>query len=393
MIHLKTISNFSCIGPRPNQEDFLYPIGMGKDERVFVVCDGMGGHGHGEVASKTVGTSVYEYLKALDSIEYEPENLQDALDFAVQRLAAINIVDDEKTMGTTLVVVVVNRMNLLIGHVGDSRAYIFDENGIKRFRTKDHSKVQEAVDAEILTEEEAASSPYKNRLTRCILADSKKVTIEVDDLTINDGETLLICTDGVNDALSDSKIESILIDREIKNAAEIIKAECATASHDNHSAILIRFSQDETTTEQTPFYSNKTDNKISCPYCGESINASSMFCSVCGNKLIDTISPSIRQDIQITNPIRSNKRIWCWGIVLLFFAVVATVMIIYRTDRNKNRTLLKQNIVISDTVTKPDFTSPELFFPIQRKCVPPFLTDSLYYNKSLLPSFYNNFNK
>ncbi len=391
MIRIDEILSFSCIGPRPNQEDFLYPIGMGKDERFFVVCDGMGGHGHGELASQTVGTSVYEYLKALGSIEYESENLQDALDFAVQRLAAINIVDDEKTMGTTLVVVVVNRMNLLIGHVGDSRAYIFDENGIKRFRTRDHSKVQEAVDAEILTEEEAASSPYKNRLTRCVLADSKEVIIEVDDLTINNGETLLICTDGVNDALSDPKIESILIDRDIKDAAEIIKTECATASHDNHSAILIRFSQDEeTTTEHTPLYRNKTDNKISCPYCGESINVGSMFCSVCGKKLIDTHTPS---DIQIKNPAQSNKRMWYWRIGLLFFAVLATVMIIYRADRNKNRPSLKQNVVISDTVTKPDSTIPGVFIPLQRKCVTPFLTDSIYCNRSLLPSSYNNFNK
>ncbi len=387
MIRIKEITSFSCIGPRPNQEDFLYPTDMGKDERVFVVCDGMGGHGHGEVASQTVATSVYEYLKALGSIEYESENLQDALDFAVQRLAAVNIVDDEKIMGTTLVVVVVNRMNLLIGHVGDSRAYVFDENGIKRFRTKDHSKVQEAVDAEILTEEEAASSPYKNRLTRCILADSKKVTIEVDDLTINDGETLLICTDGVNDALSDPKIESILIDRDIKDAAEIIKTECATASHDNHSAILIRFSQDETTTKLAPLYSNKTDNKVSCPNCGESINEGSMFCSVCGKKLIETPDSS---DIQIKASERSNKRIWYWIIGVLVIAVVATIIMINRTDRNNNRTPLKQNIVISDTIPEPDWYKIWDFSPLPKKCVPPFLTDSIYYN---IPSFDNNFNK
>lgn len=130
----------------------------------------MGGHGHGEIASEIVGTSVFRYLKELQIDEYTPDVLQEALDFAVEQLNNADTYHDERRMGTTLVVVALNRYNVLVGHVGDSRCYLLDNCCNIKFRTRDHSMVAEAVENQILTEEEAYNSPKKNILTRSVQA-------------------------------------------------------------------------------------------------------------------------------------------------------------------------------------------------------------------------------
>lgn len=246
--------SYSCAGPRPNQEDYIIAP-SDNSSRIFVLCDGMGGHGHGEVASKTIANAVHKYLTELNSIEYTAENLQDAIDFALKQLSVADVYEDEKAMGTTIVVIAINRMNVLVGHIGDSRCYLFSEDGVKKFRSKDHSMVQEAVDAEILTEEEAWNNPRKNILTRCITSKQENVAIEVDKLKIEDNDRIMLCSDGVTDALKDSQIQSIIIGRSSEDAADIIKTECEISSRDNFSLILITLSQDE----------NNIENQISLP--------------------------------------------------------------------------------------------------------------------------------
>ena len=224
MIHINSIAGFSKQGSRKNNEDYiLYREKDSPDSRFIILCDGMGGHGHGEVASQTVAEATFDYLKGLAKSEYEAEDLQDAINVALSTLTSVDTFDDEKAMGTTIVVVVVNRMNVLVGHIGDSRCYLFDENGLKKFRTKDHSKVAEAIEAEILTEEEAFTNSHKNILTRCIISGKQDVTIDVDILTIESNDRMLLCSDGLNDAMRDSEIASCLINRSSDDALEITR--------------------------------------------------------------------------------------------------------------------------------------------------------------------------
>ena len=211
MITISRIKGFSCKGIRENNEDYII---YGGDKhhpvhtKVVVLCDGMGGHGHGEVASKIVAESVYSTLSCVQGDSSELD-LQCALDKALEELNDADLYGDEKKMGTTIVVVVVNNDDVLVGHVGDSRCYLFDENGIKKFRTKDHSKVAEAVEAEILTEEEAYNSQYKNILTRSVMSGKMDVKIDIDRLKVNDKDRLLLCTDGVVDALRDDELAAM----------------------------------------------------------------------------------------------------------------------------------------------------------------------------------------
>lgn len=293
MIVINNIVSFSDSGPRPNQEDYI--VANDNNSRIFVLCDGMGGHGHGEVASATVANAVYDYLTEVNALEYTPTHIQCAVDFAMQKLQEANTFTDEKPMGTTLVVVAVNKNNVLVGHIGDSRCYQFDADGIKKYRSKDHSKVQEAVDAEILTEEEAWNSPKKNILTRCMLSSSDHVEVDVDVLYIGENDILMICSDGVTDALQDSQLQSLIIGRNPAQCAEVINAECSIASRDNFSYIIISMSQDEPIYRMAPKKPSpdsenipKTTRNISggyCNNCGSELSVSSKFCPVCGKPI------------------------------------------------------------------------------------------------------------
>lgn len=234
MILINKNTSFCDKGIRENNEDYIL-----QKDNVFILCDGIGGHGYGEVASKTVAESVMSYLMSLSKVEYTEDDFQKALDFALSELNAKDMFDCERKMGTTLVVVAINPSHLLIGHVGDSRCYVFDEHTQILFRSKDHSKVAEAVEAEILTEEEAWSNPNKNILTRCVIAGKDKVIIEIEKISINGKNKIFLCSDGVVDALRDNELQAILIDRNIEESLNIIKSECTAKSHDNYSAILI----------------------------------------------------------------------------------------------------------------------------------------------------------
>lgn len=290
MITITNLSAFTCPGPRPNQEDFIVSSGDTAD-RIFVLCDGMGGHGHGEVASKTIAESVYSYLKDLNVKEYSAENIQDAVVYASDLLAKNNVFDDEKPMGTTLVVVAINRMSILVGHIGDSRCYQFDKDSNLKFRTKDHSKVQEAIDAEILTEEEAWNHPKKNILTRCIMSGKSDVRLDVDTIVIENGDMLLLCSDGVTDAMRDKQIQAVLVERSLDEISEIIESECSLKSRDNYSAILLSLNQDEANppiveeiaeTVVPPIEESESVDKIFCTNCGGEISSTSQFCPHCG---------------------------------------------------------------------------------------------------------------
>lgn len=251
MIRVEEVASGHGKGPRSNQEDYVIAPG-GISPRVFVLCDGMGGHGHGEVASKTVAEEVFRCLKAHGEGDYTPQDLQDAVDLSLRQLKGADIYKDEKAMGTTLVVAVVNKENVLIGHIGDSRCYQFASDGNIIFRSRDHSMVQVAVDAEIMTEEEAWNSPRKNLITRCITSSASDVKIDVDTLEIGDEDTLLICSDGVSDTLRDAQISEIVCERDPIDIVERIKNECEERAQDNFSLIAILFSSSRKSTDGVP---------------------------------------------------------------------------------------------------------------------------------------------
>ena len=176
---------------------------------LFVVCDGMGGHNAGEVASRLASDGVREHVReALQRADlplrgqYDPRfsastnRLASAIRFAnevVYRAASSRL--DYEGMGTTMVAAFLDAAVVSIAHVGDSRVYLVRGGNLRKL-TEDHSLVAEQIQRGLLTEEEAEHSPQQNIITRAI---GIEATIEptLSELTLVPGDCLLLCSDGL----------------------------------------------------------------------------------------------------------------------------------------------------------------------------------------------------
>ena len=373
MIQVKSISGFSKQGKRENNEDYIiYKEENNPDNRFIILCDGMGGHGHGEIASKTVANAVFEYLKSLAKEKYEAQDLQDALNTALSTLTDVDIYDDQKSMGTTLVVVVINKMNVLVGHVGDSRCYLFDEDGIKKFRTKDHSKVAEAIDAEILTEEEAFENSHKNLLTRCVMAGKSNIQIDVDFLQIENNDRMLLCSDGINDAMRDKEIEESMINRNVTNALDIIDSICSEKSRDNYSAIIVDFLQDAPNTivnESIVHFPEKEGEEqsiIECNHCGERNVQNAKYCRKCGKELNSITQPYNIQYEETKNRVNLLKRFIAKSFPILYVFIGCLLSTAYFKILNyqikKEQAIIDAKTQAKDMYMRQDFEKASIEF-------------------------------
>ncbi len=204
---------------RPNNEDNYY---LAEDKDVLVVADGMGGHASGEIASKMAVDVIKGFFDGTDDRDepvigaYREEYSEktNAIGSAV-RLANMAIYEAAQSnpawqgMGTTLSAVVLDNKRLSIAHVGDSRVYLVRAGNIMQL-TDDHSIVQEQVRRDLLTQEEAETSQMKHVLTRA-LGIASDVTVDLDELTIADGDALVLCTDGLTNMVSDDDILSVVL--------------------------------------------------------------------------------------------------------------------------------------------------------------------------------------
>jgi protein phosphatase len=190
-----------------NEDTYL----MVSERGLFVVADGMGGHAAGEVASDMAARIVAE--------EYRPVRGMSDDELMAQMVGAIRAANgaifkrtiqeqDKRGMGTTATVLALLPRRYLIGQVGDSRAYIL-RGGVLTQITKDHSYVQEQVDAGRLSPEEARVHPYANVITRCVGSNGDVVP----DLflgTLEAGDLLLLASDGLTGMLEDEDLRGVL---------------------------------------------------------------------------------------------------------------------------------------------------------------------------------------
>lgn len=186
---------------------------------VFVVCDGMGGHVGGAVASSTAVKSIKEYLEK-EKYPTPIEALNGALQFAnMQILGYTNDHPELKGMGTTACIVLLQDDEAWIAHVGDSRIYLYLGKEKKLHRiTKDHSFVQTLVDAGQITDEEAEHHPNKNRILKALgIQPVVEPTFNYQSLAIRpkNGDVFMICSDGLSGMIPDSTIERVLSEKEL----------------------------------------------------------------------------------------------------------------------------------------------------------------------------------
>ncbi|MFC6634123.1 Stp1/IreP family PP2C-type Ser/Thr phosphatase [Microbulbifer taiwanensis] len=186
----------------------------------IVVADGMGGYSGGATASNIAADTLKKYLDGLlehTFLSCSPDQQQ--LMLRAVLLDAINIANREilsakgahaqlSQMGTTLVVAVIWHDYLIVAHLGDSRAYLWNNYGMQRL-TRDHSVVQEMIDSGQLTSEQAQESSVRNHITRA-LGVSEQVEPDINSWKLTENALLLLCSDGLTEYLDDHAIERVL---------------------------------------------------------------------------------------------------------------------------------------------------------------------------------------
>jgi len=220
-----------------NEDSF----GVCLDAGVFAVCDGMGGAAAGEVASRLAVDTLLERLCAVTSREDRRKALEESI-AAANRLVYAQASRDSllQGMGTTLVAVAIQQGHALIGHVGDSRCYLFRASRLTR-ETNDHSLVDEQVRLGHMTQEDAERSPLRNVITRAI-GTQDSVEADITELPIEAGDMLLLCSDGLTREVPEDRIAAMLRGPGSVDALchQLIDAANAAGSHDNVTAILVR---------------------------------------------------------------------------------------------------------------------------------------------------------
>jgi len=230
-------------GKRDNQEDTIYPLvgHVTENDRLFIICDGMGGHAFGEVASNTVCNVLSQYVIQHFSSEdiFKKEHYIEAINAAYDALDKKDNGANSIKMGTTLAFLFFHRGGCFIAHIGDSRIYHIrpSERSIL-YQSRDHSVVYELYESGVLTEEEMLVHPQKNIITRVMQPLEKRDMGDIDEITdICAGDYFYICSDGMLERMPNNQILEILCSSDI-NQLEILK-KYTEDNQDNHSAYLI----------------------------------------------------------------------------------------------------------------------------------------------------------
>ncbi|WP_374667352.1 Stp1/IreP family PP2C-type Ser/Thr phosphatase [Ramlibacter sp.] len=228
---------------RENNED---SVAVDEVTRLGILADGMGGYNAGEIASGMATTFIKSELGRWLTQAGRHANSREvrrAMEICVDNanrsiFNAANSNPQYSGMGTTLVVGVFQDGRLMLGHIGDSRCYRLRANVLEQI-TKDHSLLQEQMDAGLITPEQAAVSTNKNLVTRALGVEDA-VLLEVNEHKVEPGDLYLMCSDGLSDMLDDEAIARIVSAEGLleQKAGQLIEAANANGGRDNISVVL-----------------------------------------------------------------------------------------------------------------------------------------------------------
>lgn len=228
---------------RDNNED---TVALDVDNHVVVLADGMGGYNAGEVASAMATTFIKEELGRWlveGGHEANPRELKRAMEICIDNanrsiFNAANSNPQYAGMGTTMVMGVFMGARTMIGHVGDSRCYRLRGETLQQI-TRDHSLLQEQIDAGLISVEQAQYATHKNLVTRALGVEDT-VLLEVNEYRVEDGDLYLFCSDGLSDMVPDQRLAAILLATASleDKARALIDAANSSGGRDNISVIL-----------------------------------------------------------------------------------------------------------------------------------------------------------
>lgn len=237
-----------------NEDNLLIDADLG----LFVVADGLGGHAAGEVASQIVIDKVGQFIS--ETVEQDrtwPLEYDVALPFDGNRLKAalmlsdLAIVEDIKanpdreSMGSTVVASLIHGAKVTLVHVGDSRAYLLNREGIRQI-TRDHSWVAEQVANGILTPEEARKHPFRNVITQA-LGNGGDLDVAVQELEVKELDRLLLCSDGLSGMIADDLIWKVVQESPSLEEAvgRLVEKARENGGEDNITVVIVGFEPEE----------------------------------------------------------------------------------------------------------------------------------------------------
>ncbi|CCQ96060.1 Serine/threonine phosphatase stp [[Clostridium] ultunense Esp] len=224
-----------------------YYISSHKEHPLFIIADGMGGHKAGEIASRMAVEIISSRLeKDLKRLELDDSGIKDKIVCSISKANEKiyrKALEEEKFsgMGTTVTLAYKNNEKIFIGHVGDSRAYLF-RKGVLSQITKDHSLVEELIRNGSISKEEAKLHPQRNIITRAV-GTSKEIESDLIVQENNKGDILLLCTDGLTNMLMDEEIkEYLLVNEDMQKVCdELVKLSNDKGGYDNITVLAIKF--------------------------------------------------------------------------------------------------------------------------------------------------------
>lgn len=232
---------------RDNNED---SVAYDEAVQLGVLADGMGGYNAGEIASGMATAFIKsEMSRWLSEVgrQAKIKEIRRALEICVDNanksiFNAANSNAQYSGMGTTLVVAVFHGDKAILGHIGDSRCYRLRGGAFAQI-TKDHSLLQEQIDAGLLTVEQASTSSYKNLVTRALGVDDA-VALDLNEFDVEPGDLYMMCSDGLSDMVDDNEIASILDGEQTmeQKADQLIAVANEHGGRDNISVLLTQAS-------------------------------------------------------------------------------------------------------------------------------------------------------
>ncbi len=223
---------------RNNNEDSYHA-----DGRLFIVADGMGGHRGGEVASAVAIESFIAFERKNGHL---PPLLRLREGITAANRAVLKLAGEEpelEGMGTTFTAILVER-GVYLGHVGDSRAYIWREGSL-RLMTRDHSLVERMVREGFISPREARFHPQRNVILRA-LGIAGGLEVDLDEMEVRPGDRLLLCSDGLTCCVEDGEIEDMLSDiPDLESCCHaLVDAANARGGLDNITVVLVELGEE-----------------------------------------------------------------------------------------------------------------------------------------------------
>lgn len=287
---------------------------------ILVVCDGMGGHMAGEVASQLgVKTIIDTYFST------DLHNLAAVEQAFIEANQQIHI-QGHGTMGTTGVAALLVDNRVYVANVGDSRAYLIRNGTIEQIST-DHSFVAEQVAAGLLTPAEARTSSYRNMITRA-LGHQSEVQVDLFTLPIQPNDLVLLSTDGLHNLIEDYEIVAVLSEQTLDQAAQhLVDLANARGGPDNITVIVAQVDEIEDR-------ANDEANKVTEPLDASSVPASSVTTRSAAPDMADDTSPTPSPSAASGERPLSRAGLALASLTLALLMAVATWAMLYPVDPN-----------------------------------------------------------